>query len=40
MVPSLGLAVATAAIPSRADKLSKQNANVMGVIEEIAALAS
>ncbi len=40
MVPSLGLAVATAAIPSRADKLSKQNANVMGVIAEIAALAS
>lgn len=40
MVPSLRLAVATAAATPRADKLDKQNADVMGVIEEIVALAS
>jgi len=32
--------VATSAVPPRADKLSKQNVNVMGVIADIAALAT
>ena len=40
MVPSLRLAVATAAATPRADKLNKQNANVMGVIADVAALAT
>lgn len=39
MVPSLGLAVATAAAATHGDKLKKQNAKVMTVISEIAALA-
>jgi hypothetical protein len=39
-VPSLGLAVATSAVPPRREKLSKQNAKVMSVIADIAALAT
>ena len=40
MVPSLGLAVATAAATPRADKATKQNAKVMSVIADVAALAT
>jgi CubicO group peptidase (beta-lactamase class C family) len=39
LVPSLDLAVATAAVPPRPAKVSKQNEDVMSVIAEIAALA-
>jgi CubicO group peptidase (beta-lactamase class C family) len=40
MVPSLRLAVATAAAVPRADKATKQNAKVMSVIADVVALAS